>query len=141
MSRRNEIADRLAEVPLFSSCTKRERATIARHTEQASLDPDTPLVAEGELGDAFYVVLDGRAGVWRDGRRIGTIEPGGWFGELALLDAAPRNATVVADEPVTVAILGARVFAVLLREIPNMSEKLMRGLARRLREVDGHHTQ
>jgi CRP-like cAMP-binding protein len=57
----------------------------------------TTIVNEGEDGDEFFVILDGTARVSRQGRKIATLGPGSGFGELALFDNAPRNATVVAD--------------------------------------------
>jgi CRP/FNR family transcriptional regulator, cyclic AMP receptor protein len=139
--RRSKVQEHLANVPLFATCSKRDRGIIARHAEEVTLRPGSVLIEEGDTGDAFYVVVDGEATVQRNGRRITTLRPGDYFGELALLDAAPRNATVVADGPVTVAVLGARVFSVLLKELPNMSDKLLRGMARRLREADAKSVQ
>jgi CRP/FNR family transcriptional regulator, cyclic AMP receptor protein len=139
--RRSKVQEHLANVPLFATCSKRDRGIIARHAEEVTLRPGSVLIEEGDTGDAFYVVVDGEATVQRNGRRITTLRPGDYFGELALLDAAPRNATVVANGPVTVAVLGARVFSVLLKELPNMSDKLLRGMARRLREADAKSVQ
>ena len=52
---------------------------------------DVMLVRQGESGDTFYVLLEGEAKVVRNGRKIATLGPGTWFGELALLDPAPRR--------------------------------------------------
>jgi CRP-like cAMP-binding protein len=141
MVKRSKVQDHLANVPLFATCSKRDRGIIARHAEEVTLREGAVLIEEGDPGDAFYVVMDGEAAVQRNGRRVNTLRPGDYFGELALLDSAPRNATVVADGPVTVAVLGARVFSVLLKELPNMSDKLLRGMARRLREADAKSVQ
>jgi len=141
VTNRRQIADHLAAVPLFSSCSKRDRAIIARHTEEVALPTGTAIIREEETGDAFYVLLDGKATISRRGKLVRRAGPGDWFGELALLDAAPRNATVTADSEVALAVLGARIFAVLLKEIPTMSDKLLRGLARRLREADERSVQ
>ena len=139
--RRSQVQEHLAQVPLFTSCSKRDLAIIARHAEEVSLREGSVLFEEGSAGDAFYVVVDGEAAVQRRGRKVHALGAGDYFGELALLDAAPRNATVVATSPLTVAVLGARVFAVLLKELPNMSDKLLRGMARRLREADAKSVQ
>jgi CRP-like cAMP-binding protein len=141
VSSRRRIAEHLAAVPLFATCSKRDRSIIARHTEEVELPAGTTIISEGDPGDAFYVLVDGRATITRRGRLLQRAMPGSWFGELALLDAAPRNATVVADTEVRLAVLGARIFAVLLKEMPNMSDKLMRALARRLREADERSVQ
>jgi CRP-like cAMP-binding protein len=137
MAKKRELAERLGAVPLFSRCSRRELQIVARHTEMAEMPQSTVLVTEGEKGDAFFVVLSGTARVSRGGRRRGTLEPGGYFGELALLDPAPRSATVTAETDVQVGVLGARMFRILLRELPAISERLLAGLARELREAQG----
>lgn len=125
----------LGEVILFSRCTKRERATVARHMETAKLPADSPLIEEGEEGDALFVILDGGASVRKNGTEVATVGPGSHFGELALLDGEPRSATVVATEDVTIAVLGVRMFRNLLREFPDMSFQLLAGMAGDLRRA------
>ena len=141
MKKRDSIVDHLAGVPLFSACSKADLRIVARHTTTVEAPADTVLVQEGERADTFFVLLDGEATVRRKGgaarsRRVASLGPGSWFGELALLDPAPRNATVAATTDVTLAAISARVFRTLLRDVPAMNEKLLTGLARRLREAD-----
>jgi CRP-like cAMP-binding protein len=135
MAKKRELVDRLANVPLFSRCSRRDLQIVARHIDTVRVDPDSVIVTENEAGDAFFVVLDGRARVARNGGAVGTLEPGAYFGELALLDPAPRSATVAAETPMEVGVLGTRMFRTLLRELPAISERLLAGLARELREA------
>jgi CRP/FNR family transcriptional regulator, cyclic AMP receptor protein len=128
-----ELTSGLAAVPLFSACSKRDLQIVARHTEVVEVPVGTEVVAEGGQGDAFFFILGGEAVVRRRGRKVATLGPGQFFGELALLDPAPRDATVMATSPLTVGVLGARVFRAIVREVPAMSEKLLRGMAQRLR--------
>ena len=100
----------------------------------------TVLMREGDHGDAFYVVLTGRATMVRAGRRVGRVGPGDHVGELALLDPAPRSATVTADDPMMVGVLDARTFAAIVRDVPALTGKLLSALARRLRERDREAT-
>lgn len=142
MRQRDELVDHLAGVPLFSACSKADLRIVARHTTPVEAPADTVLVQEGEAADTFFVLLRGEAVVRRKGgarrsRRVATLGPGSWFGELALLDPAPRSATVSATTPVALAAISARVFRTLLREVPAMNEKLLAGMARRLRDADG----
>ena len=135
MARRQDLIDHLRNVPLFSRCTARELRIVARHAEPVRLPEGSVLFSEGDAGDAFFVVLGGTAEVrkGRTNRRVNTLGPGGWFGELALLDAAPRSASVVAATEVELAVLGARIFRTLLRELPTISERLLAALAGELR--------
>ncbi len=132
---RRELVDLMGDVALFSRCSRRERATVARHMETASLPEGATLVEEGEEGDALFVIIEGAASVRRKGIEVAVVGPGAWFGELALLDGEPRSATVVATEPTTVAVLGVRLFRTLLREFPEMTAEVLAGLAADLRRT------
>ena len=138
MARRKELVEALGEVGLFERCTKRELGTIARHLETVDLADGTELVTQGGPGDALFVILEGEVVVERDGDGISTAGPGDHFGELALLDGQPRSATVRAVGPVTVGVLGVRMFRTLLREFPDIAEQLLAGLAGELRRARGH---
>lgn len=145
MPKRDQLVEHLADVPLFAACSTSDLRIIARHTTEVEAPADTVLVQEGETADTFFVLLSGEASVRRKGgaarsRRVATLGAGSYFGELALLDPAPRSATVSATTPVTLAAISARVFRTLLREVPAMNEKLLTGLARRLREADATPT-
>ena len=135
MARSDPFVEALAAVPLFSACSKRELQTVAKRVDHVSAPEGKVLVTEGAAGAEFFVILEGRARVVRHGRQVATLGPGGFFGDLALLDRAPRNASVVADTPMDLAKLNQRGFDELL-EVPGFSKKLLAGLARRLREAD-----
>jgi CRP-like cAMP-binding protein len=138
MARNDPFVDALATVPLFSACSRKELQLVARSAERVTLPPGKVVVTEGATGTEFFVVLDGQARVERHGRQVATIGQGGFFGDLALLDRAPRNASVIADSELEVAKLGQRAFDSLL-DHPGFSKKLLAGLARRLREQDARH--
>ena len=74
-----------------------------------------------------------RQPVARDGTTVGSLGPGDYFGELALLDPAPRAATVTATSDTELAVLGVRMFRVLLREMPPLGAKLLGDLAAHVR--------
>jgi CRP-like cAMP-binding protein len=95
-------------------------------------------VNEGEHGHEFFVILDGTARVSRQGRKIAILGPGSGFGELALLEDAPRNATVVADTDMELVVLGRHEFEGLLDEAPGFTRKMLAATAHRLREADAH---
>ena len=125
----------LGAVDLFSRCSRSELKTVVRHIETVRLEPGTELTRQGDAGDAFYVIIDGRAEVKVDGEGAGEMGPGEYFGELALLDGQPRSATVVAASELEVAVLGIRMFRTLLREFPDLSTQLLGGLAGALRKA------
>src|SRR5215217_247391 len=92
----SSLADLLKEVPLFSECSKKELRNVSRRAHDRQVAPGEVLVREGDAGDSFYVVVVGLAEVHRGGHKVGVVGPGDFFGDLALLDPAPRNATVTA---------------------------------------------
>jgi len=136
MKRNDEVADHLGQVTLFSKCSRKDLAAVAKHAEILGYEPGATIVSQGQAGDAFFVVLDGLATVRRNGRKVGELGPGDYFGELALLDPAPRNADVVATEPITVARLLVGPFRSVLSTVPAINERLLAGLARRVRDAD-----
>lgn len=135
MRSKRELADVLAQVGLFAKCTKSELRTVARHAESVRLGAGEVLTRQGDPGDAFYVLLDGEATVEADGRVTGTLGPGDYLGELALLDGGARSATVTTTTDAEVAVLGVRMFRTLLREFPDLTTQLLAGLAASLREA------
>jgi CRP-like cAMP-binding protein len=141
MTRRDAFTAHLAQVPLFSACSKKDLSLVARRAEDVRVDAGKVLVSEGATGAEFFVILEGAAKVARHGREVATLGPGDFFGDLALLDRAPRNATVTATAPMELVVLGQREFAGLIDEVPGFAHKLLAGLARRLRAYDAQTVQ
>jgi CRP/FNR family transcriptional regulator, cyclic AMP receptor protein len=138
---RDVFIDHLAQVPLFSACSKKDLQLVAKRAEDVKVDADKILVNEGATGTEFFVVIDGKASVSQRGQKVAELGPGGFFGELALLDKAPRNATVTAETPMELVVLGQREFAGLIDDVPEFAHKLLAGLARRLRQADSQTVQ
>ena len=132
----NTKTDQLRGVQMFSSCTDKELAQIARACDERTVEAGATLVEEGAVGDDFYLVGTGEAEVQRGGRAVATLGPGQYFGELSLLDDAPRNATVTATTPMTLIRLRRREFSAVLDSWPGVAHKLLEQMARRLREAD-----
>jgi CRP/FNR family transcriptional regulator, cyclic AMP receptor protein len=126
----------LAEVPLFRSLPKRDLRRVARLAHLRWYADGWTVTRIGTPGDAFYTILDGRARVQTADRHTRTLESGAFFGELALLDEAPRTATVTSAGGLTVARLARADFARLLREEPAIGLGLARGLAAVVRGVE-----
>jgi CRP/FNR family cyclic AMP-dependent transcriptional regulator len=141
MARRDAFIDHLQQVPLFAACSRKDLQLVARRAEDVRVPAGKALVSEGETGHEFFVILDGTARVTRQGRKIASLAPGDSFGELALLEKAPRNATVVADSDMELVVLGQREFAGLIDEVPGFARKLLAGMAHRLREQDARSVQ
>ena len=132
---KKELAERLGAVPLFERCTKRDLRAVARHVETISYAAGDDVVTEGAIADAFFLILDGAAVVVRHGTEVATLGAGDYFGEIALLDPSPRTASVTASGELHVAALNARMFRVLIRDVPEISSAMLASLARMLRDA------
>ena len=130
--RRNEKVERLSEVPLFGECSKRDLAAIARLAREVSLPAGHTLIREGAEAFSFFVILEGTAEVRQGGRRVATLGPGEFLGELALILRRPRNATVTLTSPARLLVVSAHNFRPLLLGLPQLQYKLLEGLAERL---------
>ncbi len=136
MARKDGFVDHLAQLPLFSTCSKKDLRLVASKATPLDIPAGRTIIEEGAPGKEFFVIDTGTAVVKRNGRKVATLGPGSAFGELALLDGGPRTATVVADTDLSVLILTRPEFAGLLDEVPGLARKLLQGLAGRLREAD-----
>ena len=133
---RDQFIEHLSQVPLFSALSRRELALVARRAEDVTVPAGKVLVSEGETGQQFFVIMSGQAKLTRRGRKIALLGPGESFGELALLDKHPRNATAVAETPMELVVLGQREFAGLIDDVPGFARKLLAAMAGRLRAAD-----
>jgi CRP/FNR family transcriptional regulator, cyclic AMP receptor protein len=126
----------LRAVPLFSACTTKEIRILLHIAKRRTVPAGTVIVAEGDRDDRFYAIADGTVKVRRGRRTLGTFGPGEFFGEVAVLDPGPRTATVTAATDAVLYAIEGRDLLDLLLEAQHLSANLLRGLARRLREVD-----
>lgn len=130
-----DIVARLANVPIFSGCSKRELALIARSAKTVAHRKGTVIAREGEPGVGLFVILEGECEVTVGGRRRARLGPGDFFGEIALLDGGPRTATVTALTDVTLAGITGWVFRGLITEHPRIALKTLEAVAGRLRSI------
>ena len=115
----------LEEVPLLSSLKTYERAKIADALESIKVPAGTNIIKEGDPGDAFYLLEAGEAQAFKRGvdKAVKEYQRGDYFGELALLDDKPRQATVTAKTEVKVAKLGRDGFKRLLGPVEGIMRR------------------
>jgi CRP-like cAMP-binding protein len=133
---RAHYEDYLRDVPVFSACTQKELARIAASIERVDVHAGDVLVREGARASEFFIIQSGEALVTREGQFLAALGPGRHFGELALLDPAPRNATVVMTSDGQVLVLTQREFFTLLRDVPGLVKQLLTGLAQRVHSLE-----
>jgi CRP-like cAMP-binding protein len=97
---------------------------------------DQKIFTQDDHGACMYVVRSGKVGISAGGAVLETVGPNGTFGEMALIDRAPRSATAVAREPTEVAVIDEKAFLYLVQKNPAFALDLMRRLAKRLRRMN-----
>ncbi|HET6963185.1 MAG TPA: cyclic nucleotide-binding domain-containing protein [Acidimicrobiales bacterium] len=128
--------DHLADTWLFSTCSRRELSRIARTCDEIDIQAGRVLTTEGESGREFFVIRSGQATVRRNKRKIASIGPGQYFGELSLLSRLPRNSTITADTDMSLLVLGQRELSALIEDVPSIAHKMLEAMAKRLSESD-----
>jgi len=135
---------RLGEVPLFAGLTPAVLDELAAASRVRRYPQNQVVWSEGDPGDALLVLEEGQLRVSRltpDGEEavLAVVEPPAAVGELALLDGAPRDASVTAQRPVTVRLVPRGVFLDLVRREPAAMEGLLATLAGLVRLGNARH--
>lgn len=93
---------------------------------------------EHDTGDAMYAVRSGAVDIISFGAMLERVEAGGVFGELAMIDDAPRAAAALASEPTEVAVIDKPTFLTLIAEEPEFAMQIMKVMADRVRRKSGN---
>jgi CRP/FNR family cyclic AMP-dependent transcriptional regulator len=128
--------EHLSHVKMFSALNKKELGLISKASDVIRIPKGAEIVTEGQTGHEFYLILNGTATVRRNGRKVASLGPGSYFGEMALLDRGPRSASIVAEEDSELLVIGQREFMSVLDQVPAVAHKLLINMAARLREAD-----
>ena len=91
-----EVARRLRTVPLFSNVPDADLSRIAARMKEVRFAPGTAVAEQGQQGVGFHLVVEGMADVEKDGAKVSELGPGGYFGEIGLIDGGARSASVTA---------------------------------------------
>ena len=125
----------LKSIDLFSQIPGEDLAAIALISTEERRDQGDEVFAEGESGDALYMVLDGKVRVHKNERVIAELGERECFGEMAILDAAPRSATVTAIDESNLLKITREDFQEIMTEKPEIAMGVIKVLTRRLRDA------
>lgn len=139
--RSREALESLRNIGLFSSVEDANLASIASLLIERRFPKHKTIVEEGLPGDYMYIIREGRVSVSKlsdDGREkiLEFLEAGDFFGEMSLLDNAPRSASVRALTETRVLALSRSDFLNVLRRSPDLAMGVIQELTRRLRQID-----
>jgi CRP/FNR family transcriptional regulator, cyclic AMP receptor protein len=135
------VAGVLRTVPLFKSFRPSDLQRLARMASVRSYKEGKLIVRQDDTAVTFYCVLSGGVRIEREGSAEGPVllaefGPGGFFGEMSLVDDAPRSASVTATAPTVCALISRWDFQRELKARPDVALALLRTLSQRVRELD-----
>jgi CRP/FNR family transcriptional regulator, cyclic AMP receptor protein len=112
------------------------KAVFYNSTDKRSVAAGDVVFAEGDAGHEMYGVVSGSIELRHGDKVVGRAGPGETFGELAIIDAAPRALTAVAIEPSEIVAINERMFLFLVHETPTFALQVMRSLSHMIRDLD-----
>jgi CRP-like cAMP-binding protein len=134
----DDKATALGRAPLFRNLSRADLVELAMATEDLEVEPGKVLAREGDIGQEFFVIVDGEVSVVKDGEEVRRLGPGDFFGEIALIwDSPRRTATVTAATPVRFFVLTRQAFRGLIDHHPDIEAKVLEVLEERVRTTEG----
>jgi CRP/FNR family transcriptional regulator, cyclic AMP receptor protein len=125
----------LKSIDLFSQIPGEDLAQVALISTEETREQGEEIFGEGESGDALYLVIDGKVRVHKHDRVIAELGERECFGEMAILDAAPRSATVTAVVDTNLLKITREDFQEIMSEKPEIAMGIIKVLTRRLRDA------
>ena len=135
------IQDTLAKAGIFQGVDADAVAALIKEMETLTFSRGTTIFDEGEPGDRLYIIVDGKVKLARhapDGREnlLSVMGPSDIFGELSIFDPGPRTSSAVCVTEVTAATMDSQMLKQWITDHPEISQQLLRVLARRLRRTN-----
>ena len=131
------VADALVTSPLFASMSRAEILEVACEFDEQRFGAGHRITLEGLRGTDFYLILDGDARVSVDGRPVGHLGRGDFFGELGVLGDGTRFATVTAETPMYCLVLPHGRLRAMLVDHPRMSMNVLGEVVSRFQDLAG----
>jgi CRP-like cAMP-binding protein len=124
-----------AGLPLFTGLARDELEELAAWFHVQHAGENVRLVGEGAPGYTFFILAEGTAEVTSEGRPVATLEPGDFFGEIAILGRGRRSATVSSTSPVRLLVLFGTEFRRLEAQHPETAVRLTAAMQERVGRV------
>ncbi|MSP72102.1 MAG: Stp1/IreP family PP2C-type Ser/Thr phosphatase [Myxococcales bacterium] len=115
----------LRQMPLFQHLSYVELVEVLNLSQMQTVAAEQVIFQEGDVGDALYLVLEGRVRIEKNGVELAILGPGGHFGEMALMDKTTRSADAVAAMDSKILAVGRRPLFLLMRKDKEIAVKLL----------------
>ena len=126
----------LDEIPLFASLSAHDRRVLAQRIDEIDIGEGEHVVDQGEFAYEFFVILEGRAEVTRDGKRVAGLGPGDFLGEMGIVGHTVRNASVTTLTPVRALVMSEQDFRGMARSLPGVADRIRAAIEERARALD-----
>lgn len=130
----------LREVPLFQTLEINDLKQLAELASEQLFHQGDYIVRQGEQGDQLYIIASGDVEIWlntgRKEEQVALGKTGDFFGEMAVLETAPRSASIRAHTPVRALVIDGDPFKAILRDRPEVALTVLRGLSQRIRRAN-----
>lgn len=131
----------LREIPIFADLSPEDLKLIAETAREEWVPQNTKIFNQGDEGNMMYVIVEGRLHVLQVANGTEKVLAqrgvGDFVGEMAIIESAPRSATLRAQTDARLLAIEGETFKGILRERPNVSFAVLRNISRRLREMAG----
>jgi CRP/FNR family cyclic AMP-dependent transcriptional regulator len=126
----------LKKTPIFADTSEKSLESMIQSAVVKTVSPGEKVVEKGQGGIGFYLILNGKVEVIRDGEKLAVLETGNFFGELGVIDGKPRTADVVAVTETKCWVLSQWAMKSVLTDHPEVALSMLQELVRRLRATD-----
>lgn len=126
----------LKKTPIFAETSEKSLESMIKSAIIKVVPPGAMIVKGGQSGVGFYLILDGKAEVVKQGEKLAELETGNFFGELSVIDGKPRTADVVAITETKCWVLSQWAMKSIIVNHPEIALSMLEELARRLRATD-----
>jgi len=131
-----QIIGLMKGTPIFSRLKDSGLKSVLKSAVQKKSPAGAKLVEEGKGGVGFYLILEGTAEVIREGEKLAELGAGNFFGELSVIDGAPRTADVIAMTDTYCLVITQWAMKSLIENHPEIAQGMLEELVRRLRATD-----
>jgi CRP-like cAMP-binding protein len=122
----------LRRVPLFNQCRGDPLERISQLTDEVDVPDGYTLMRQGDLAREFFLIVEGRVRIERDGKTVNMLGPGDYLGEIALLSESRRTATAITEGPARLLVITHQGFNSLLDSSSTIRSAIFEGVAKRL---------
>ena len=126
----------IASIPLFAGLERRALERIAKSFKERHFAAGSTVSSEGRSGAGFFIIAEGTGKVTVRGEQRGSLGPGDYFGEIALIDEGVRSATITAETDMTCYGLTPWEFRPIVESDSTVAWKLLQALALKLRAAE-----